>query len=286
MTSLSLAKIIPDQVINEGATYKPLDFKAFLESSNVLEQLQFQAELEDGRALPKGLICTREGVLSGIPAQGTEGSYKVVLKVTDIEGNQITAAFNLIIKLANVTQPHSLLKELKQQVWAAVGQGQPIPTLPDTDHLLDCSVTPAEYYYLLERYAYLIIWDANNMSFPGRLVKLNLAGVSDKFQVYDRGSCIVASPKDLYRHDRTPHDALVTSRAMAEEVFKRGWIIEFSGFDKMVRAAWVRLQLLSAQHNKNVEILHYMPESEDRLIYDREIAAQVSQKLSSGQGLE
>jgi hypothetical protein len=284
MASLSLAKPIPDQVINEGASYKPFDFKVFLTSAGALGSLQFQADLADGQALPKGLICTQDGILSGIPAQGAEGSYRVRLKITDIEGGVLVTSFNLVIKPANVAQPHSLLRELKQQVWAAVGQGQPIPTMPDIDHLLGSSITAAEYYHLLERYAYLIIWDADNMSFPGELVKLNLMGASDKFQVYDRGSCIVASPKDLYTHDRTPHDALITSRAMAEEAFKRNWTIEFSGFDKMVRAACVRLHVLSAQHQRKVSILHYALQPDDMMIYSREVAADASKKPAPGQG--
>lgn len=282
MASLSLAKTIVDQVINEGAVYKPLDFKNFLLPTNA--QPQFQAELADGRPLPQGLICTREGVLSGIPAKDTEGIYRVVLKIMDLDGSEITTQFNLTIKSVNTAQPHSLLNDLKSQVWAAAGKGQPIPTLPDIENLFNLPLAPAEYYYLLERYAYLIIWDAKNMNFPAKLVKLNLAGASDKFQIYDRGSCIVGTPKDLFNYDRTPHDALMTARAMADEVYKRGWTIEFSGFDKMVRAAWVKLQILGAQNQKFIEVLHYVARPGDSMIYNIEIEAKASRKLAPGQG--
>ena len=58
-----------------------------------------------------------------------------------------------------------------------------------------------------------------------------------------------------------------TAKVIAREVYKRGWTIEFAGFNKMVRAAWVELQVLGDAHGKQLEILHYNPSSEDLKLY-------------------
>lgn len=280
MAALILAKAIPDQVINEGAAYKPLDFKQFIQATDARSQLRFQAGLADGSSLPQGLICTSDGVLSGIPARGTEGSYVVVIKAEDIEGESLTANFNLLVKAVNIAQQTDLLRDLKSQVWEAVGKGQPLPEMPDLKTLFNWPITPFDIYYLLERFAYLTIWDAYNPDAPSKAKLLTLKTASVHYNVFDRGSCIVGAPKDLFSSARTPRDALITARAMAEEVHNRGWTIEFSGFDKMVRAAWVKLQVLGKQKGKYIEILHYAAPPEDAVIYTKEISALGEQKPS------
>lgn len=279
MASFNSLKPVPNQVVNEGAVFKPLDFKGFIEIPDTRTQFRFQAELEGGASLPQGLICTSDGVLSGIPARGTEGSYQVIVKVIDLnEGDELAIRFQLLINETLVASQQDLLKDLKAQVWEAVGKGQPLPTLPDLGGLFQWPVTPFDVYYLLERFAYLTVWDAYNMDAPGKPQPLKLSGASEHYRVVDRGSCLVASPIDLFSEQRTPRDALITARALADEVYKRGWTIEFSGFDKMVRAAWVRLQVLGNQNNKFLEILHYAAPAEDTMIYNREMKALSDQK--------
>jgi len=260
-------------VINEGAAYKPFDLKEFIQIPDPRSQVRFQAGLEDGRPLPQGLICTSEGVLSGIPAKGTEGSYIVLIKAQDIEGEELATQFNLTINPVKIVQQQDLLRDLKAQVWEAVGKDQPLPVMPDLGGIFNWPITPFDVYYLLERFAYLTIWDAYNLDSPGKAKPLILKEASSHYQVFDRGSCLVASPKDLFTYARTQKDALITARALAEEVYNRGWTIEFSGFDKMVRAAWVRLQILGKQKGKFLEILHYTASPEDSMIYTKEIGA-------------
>ncbi len=285
MPAMILTKAIPDQIVNEGGVLKPFDLKEFIQIPDPRSQVRFQAGLEDGRPLPKGLICTGEGALSGIPAQGTEGSYVVVIKAQDVEGEELVTSFNLTIKPVKTTEQQDLLRDLKSQVWEAVGKGQPVPALPDLGGIFNWPITPFDVYYLLERFAYLTIWDAYNLDPPGKLLPLNLKGASSHYQVVDRGSCLVASPKDLFSYTRTPQDALITARALADEVYNRGWTIEFSGFDKMVRAAWVRLQILGKQKGKYLEILHYTASPEDSIIFTKEIVALRESKPSpKGQG--
>jgi hypothetical protein len=150
--------------------------------------------------------------------------------------------------------------EEKQAIWQAILQGQ---TIPEIQSLMDRPITHQEIYYLLGRMAYFVIWDAHNPAPAGELYPLRLQGIEEHFNVYDRGSCIVATPKHLFDHNRTLLHAVNVSQAMAHEVFKRGWTVEFGGFDKMVRAAWVEFELLSEKYEKPVKYSYFNPSPHD-----------------------
>lgn len=261
--SLRLIKPIPAQIVNEGATYGPLNLKDFIQSES---KMYLRAELADGQPLPKGLICTSEGIINGIPAKDTQGSYKVIVVAVNDETEELSTEFDFTInpRLTMDNDANELFRKLKSEVWDALGKNLP---LPDMAEILNRPITLTEIYYLLQRFATLTIWDVYNLDYPGEKILLNLEGVSPHYQVYDRGCCIVGTPKDLFSHQRTLEDAMKTARAMAREVYKRGWVIEFAGFDKMVRSAWVELQLLGEQYGKPLEILHYTPSPGDVKIY-------------------
>lgn len=264
--ALSLQKPVPAQIVNEGATFGPLNLQDFFQSDS---QMTFRAELANGEPLPKGLICVREGIINGIPAAGTQGSYKVIVVVTNAEVETLTSEFDFTINPRLVmSDKDQLYSKIKAEVWDALGKNLPLPELGD---VLNRPVTATEVYYLLQQFATLTIWDVYNLDYPGEKTLLNLEGVSEYYDVYDRGCCIVGTPKDLFSHERTVEDALKTARVMAREVYKRGWVIEFAGFDKMVRVAWVELQLLAEKHGKALEILHYNPSPNDLKIFDAEL---------------
>jgi hypothetical protein len=279
MASLSLKKPIPAQIVNEGATFGPLNLHDFIQSEN---KMTIRAELVDGQPLPKGLICTTDGIINGIPAADTQGSYKVMIFVTNEETEELTTEFDFTInpRLSMGDEKNQIYSKLKAEVWEALGKNLP---LPDLAELLNRPITLTEIYYLLQRFATLTIWDVYNLDYPGEKNLLNLEGVSKHYHVYDRGCCIVGAPKELFSHERTLADAMNTARAMAREVYKRGWVIEFAGFDKMVRSAWVELQLLSEQHGKPLEILHYNPSMADVKIFDAELKGKQSTGLTPGQ---
>lgn len=150
--------------------------------------------------------------------------------------------------------------EEKQAVWEAILQGQ---TIPELQALIDRPISHQEVYYLLSRISYFVIWDANNPAPAGALHALALQGASEHFNVYDRGSCIVATPKHLFDHNRTLQHGVHTAQAMAREVFQRGWTVEFGGFDKMVRAAWVKFEILSQEFGKPVSYSYFQPTPHD-----------------------
>jgi len=259
---------IPPQLINEGASYGPFALYDFIQWPEGMEPipLRFEAEIADsGQSLTKGLICTEDGLLSGIPARGTQGTYEILLTAISGTGEKWTTTFKLTIKpslTASVTSDEYV--QLKSKVWEALDQGLP---MPDLEALYSLPITIAEIYYLLERWATLKIWDAYNLEPAGEKHLLQLEGASPHYNVYDRGSCLVASPKDLFSHERTSEDALMTARAMAREVYKRGWAIEFAGFDKMVRAAWIEVQHQGDKHGRPLEIVNFTPTEDDMKLY-------------------
>lgn len=270
-----LNEAIPRQVVHEGAALGPLYLGDFIHSPQDemlgdAPPIRFTAELSDGRALPSGCICTSEGLLTGLPANGTHGQY-TILVTADNGAGSFQTEFELTILERNLMEEgSSYFTHLKSRVWEALGNNLP---LPEIQELFDRPLTVIEVYYLLQRFATLTIWDVYNLDPPSDKKLLTLPGVSEHYNVYDRGSCLVGAPKDLFSHERNLQDALQTAKAMAAEVFKRGWTIEFAGFDKMSRAGWVELQVLADRHGKSIEILHYQPSTNDFKLYEKEVAA-------------
>lgn len=267
-----LIKAIPPQIVNEGAAFGPLNLNNFIQSPAESGVVQFVAELSDGRALTKGLICTSNGTLSGIPALGTQGTYELVILAKNASDAPLTTKFTLTIKeRISMVQGHQYFTDLKSKVWEALGQDLP---LPEMGNLVERPLTLVEVYYLMQRFATLTVWDVNNLESPSDKIVLQLEGTSKHFQIYDRGSCLIGAPKDLFSYDRTLEDALQTARVMAREVYKRGWVVELAGFNKMVRASWVEAQLLASKYGKPLEILHYQPTEADQRLYQAQEKAQ------------
>lgn len=262
---------IPAQIINEGASYS-FNLSDFIQSPNAASgKVRFRAELADGQSLPEGLICTPEGLVTGIPADDTQGAYNIVIMAENDSGIPFTTSFMLTIKertkLEDINQHFT---DLKAKIWEALGEGLP---LPDLTELMNRPLTHDDIYYLLKRFATLKIWDVYNLDPPSEPKPLDLPGASNHYHVYDRGCYIVGAPKDLFSYERTLEDALLTAKAMANEVYKRAWTVEFTGFGKMARASWVELQILSDKNDKPIEIIHYNPTSKDILLYEAESKA-------------
>lgn len=259
MSAPIVIKPIPAQVINEGAAYGPFNLKDYIQG----ESINFSAALDNGNALPTGMICTADGTLTGIPAKHSQGIYHVVITAENAEGS-VDAEFDMTIKAGLTDRPANYFDELKSQIWEAVGNNLPIP---DLGELANRPISIVEYYYLLERWGILRVWDAFNLDPPGELHLLNLEGTSKHFNVYDRGSCIVAVPKDLFSHERTLLDGIVTAQAVAREVYKRGWTVELVGLDKYTRSAWLEIQHLGDQYGKQLEVINYQVSPQDVKLY-------------------
>lgn len=257
-----LTKPIPNQIVNEGAAYGPFNLNDYIKSES--GPLRFQGELLTGEALPKGFICTASGILSGIPSDGTQGVYDILITAENDSDTPLTTQFSLTIKERLAIRDKEFFDHLKSQIWEAVGMDMPIPEFAE---LYTRPITDVEIYHLLQRYATFTIWDAYNLDAPGEKIELKLEGMSPHYVAYDRGSCIICAPRDLFTYERTLEDGLQSARAVAREVYKRDWVIEFAGFDKLIRAAWVELQLLGEKHGKMLEILHYEPSADDMRIY-------------------
>lgn len=268
-------KSIPPQIVNELASYGPFDLKLFIQSPDGA-LLRFHAELKDGQALPKGMILTGDGILTGIPGSGTQGIYEVVVHAENDSGNLQTNMV-LTIKPSMGNKESDYLDKLKSQVWGALQQQLPIPEL---GALLELPITQLDIYYLLERWGTLTIWDAFNLDPPSEKILLNLPGVSKHYNVYDRGSSLIMCPKDLFSYERTILDGMQTIKAMAAEIYKRGWTIEMAGLDKWTHAAWVELQYLGDLNGKHLEIINYTPTNEELKAYNMRTAHTIGPDLS------
>lgn len=263
MSAPVLIQPIPSQVINERAAYGPFDLKAFIQVSEGSQPARFTGELQNGDALPKGMICTEDGILTGIPGKETHGNYEFLVTAENEEGKlQTTMTFT--IKPSLLSAGSDYFDQLKSEVWDALGKDLPIPDLAE---LYNRPITPLEIYYLMERWGTLTVWNANDLEPAGEKKLLTLVDASKHYHVYDRGSCLVASPKDLFSSARTLEDGLQTARAVAREVFKRGWAIQMAGFDKFLRAAWVEVQLLGDKHGKKLEVINYSPTYNEVKVY-------------------
>jgi hypothetical protein len=263
---------IPDQVVSEGASYQFFLGDYVQSPDEASGNVQFYAELADGQALPAGVMCMPDGMLTGLPANGTQGRYDILVMAENDSGIPLTVQFVLTIKeRIKIDETSQHFTQLKAKIWEALGEGLPLPDLGD---LLNRPITHEDIAYLLERFATLKIWDVYNLDPTSEPVLLNLPGVSKHYNVYDRGCYIVAAPKDLYNEERTSADALITAKAMAAEVHKRGWTVEFTGFAKMAKAAWVELQVLGKKTGKEIEVIRYDPDPADLRLIEAEVNAE------------
>lgn len=259
--------------------------------------LLYTIETEDG-FLPLDLDYTITGLVYGVcrPPALALSPYKIIVTVSNGSDTPLVTHFDLSVlpalspedewapdntmldefeksfqldedeeralleALKAESEKNGVFTEEKQAIWEAIIQGQEIPELKA---LMDRPISHEEIYYLLSRMSYFVIWDANNSAPAGALQALALKGASELFNVYDRGSCLVATPKQLFDHNRTLRHGVLTAQAMANEVFQRGWRVEFGGFDKMVRAAWVEFELLSQQFGKPVSYSYFQPSPQD-----------------------
>lgn len=154
----------------------------------------------------------------------------------------------------------------KQKVWQAILEEK---SIPEIQSIFDREITYEEIYHLISRFAYFAIWNADNPDNPGEKQRLLLEGASEHFDVYDRGSCIVSAPKQLFDHARTLQHGIDTAKAMAREVLSRGWKVEFGGYDKMVRAAWVEMEAHAELQNKETAYAHFFPTDQDFQLLDQ-----------------
>ena len=270
-----LIKPIPAQVVNERAAFGPFDLKEFIQVAEGSPKARFSAILKSGASLPTGMICTEDGIITGIPAKDTQGNYEIIVSAEN-EAGDAQAEFVLAIKPSLVTSGGEYMDKIKAQVWSALHQNLPIPNI---EEMYTQPITDLEIYYLLDRWASITIWDAFNLELPTEKKILTLEGVSSHFDVYDRGSCLVATPKDLFSHERTIEDGLRTARVLAGEAYRRDWTVQLVGFEKLTRAAWVEFQRLGDIHGKRLEVVGYEPSLDDVKLY-------TDQSLNSGMGME
>lgn len=303
-----LVRPIPKQYATIGSPFR-LDARDYIQHPQGADApLIFTACGEDNFPLPKGLECTKDGVLQGAPAKGSfrPQGYVLTIEVETEVGRVLLVDVELMIarsirldnieaaqdqgqdsgdandfdeaidvdqkELAKLAEriEEEILNEAemdrdKKKVWQAIFDEK---SVPDIQSIFDRDITYDEIYHLMGRFAYFVIWNADNPNGAGDMQRLLLEGASEHFNVYDRGACISAAPKQLFDHARTLHHAINTAKAMAREVLNRGWRVEFGGFDKMVRSAWVEMEAVAEKQNKETAYAHYFPSDQDYELLD------------------
>lgn len=120
--------------------------------------------------------------------------------------------------------------------------------------------TEQEIYRLQELFASFIIWNANDLSLADKGREIQIKEAHSSFLTFEFEVCIVATPDKLYDHGRGVAEAVQTARAMADYIFEKGWDkLEFSGYDKMARAAWHRNQENMMRYGYEVEVVNFTP---------------------------
>ena len=237
--------------ITEGRDMRPFDAKRCLPED--YEANAFVVDTLNGVNLPGGLSLDEHGVLRGVPVMGTSSGspYKITVDIND-EAMQLP----LEIHIGEQLRPDQIAYR-QGKIWKAFEEGGDIPA--DILALVDRPVTKQDVYHLVERYASFTVWNSEDLRLAENGRKVKVDGVSEKFNIYDFDVCLVASPVDLLDDTRGLQDALTTARAMAKEVHRRRWHVEFSGFDRMAYAAFLEIQSLNSKSRHKTTIKKYTP---------------------------
>lgn len=276
----------------------PIDLKTFVVNPTN-HSLRITSESVMGGDLPAGLVCSPEGVLSGIPARGTASEIpNDILVFVECEG-ALPLTFDIYLTIYPAENLSVILPEneatamfkadaerMKEEYGIDLGQLENFWGLfsddlshPDLKEFLTRKIKPADIYYLLGRFATLTIWNADDVSPADEGQMIQLKEASPHFFVYDFKVALIATPKDLYEASRTLEDALQTARAMVLEVQRRKWNVQLAGYDKMVTAAWVeanRLNDLKQGHAIKVE--YYSPTPTDQHILQYSLGKQTAKR--------
>ncbi|OGT30883.1 MAG: hypothetical protein A3E87_07840 [Gammaproteobacteria bacterium RIFCSPHIGHO2_12_FULL_35_23] len=248
-----IAEVKPIKV-NEDSPIQPLELNSYLENPTN-QPLKFSATLATGESLPTWLSFSEAGVLAGKPPVGAARPLPYLIKVLAITPDK-KLELNFEIRVYKPKTAEEIAKS-RQEAWQALAKQGVLPE--SIQEIIERPVTSADIYYLLSRFASFTVWNAEDMRLAVNGKLIQVAGASDKFNIYDFEVCLVITPKDLYSHDRGLGDALKTARAATQEVYRRKWHIELGGFDKMADAAWYEAYDLNKRGEHQMEIRNYEP---------------------------
>lgn len=240
--------------VNAGSLIRSRDFSVYIENSTNAE-MSFEASVDGNSPLPEGLSFSKEGVLSGTPNAKTarDMPYEIVVKV-DTSTDQLTFNFSLyIFKTVTIDE----IKEIRLDTWRELAENGIVPE--DMQEVINRPTTKQDIYHLLQRFATFTVWNADDLRLADIGEMVEVKGISKHYNVYDFEVCLVATPKELYSHNRTLGDSLETAKAMVRDVHKRGWHVEFGGFDRMATAAWYEVRKTNATNQHQMEVRNYQP---------------------------
>ena len=215
--ALKLKQTIPLLQVNEDSELTPIDLNTYIDNPDNV-QLRFNATLTDGQSLPDNITVNEEGVLSGDAEAKTakESPYNVTV-IAQCEGVE-PLFFDIQLKINSSLNPdeekeEGVNLENKKNEFADYWEKFAKKLeLPDLDALLSRKVSASEVYYLLGRFATLVIWNSDDLTPANEGKLIEIEGSSDHYSVYDFDIALVASPKELYNGDRCLNDSLLTAK--------------------------------------------------------------------------
>jgi hypothetical protein len=138
--------------------------------------------------------------------------------------------------------------------------------IKDPRNLETWPVQKDDIRYLLDRFGWLIFWNADDLSPPGELQPIELDNSSPHYLIYDRGSCLVATPAELFSDERAHHDCLNTACAMIDETARREWTVQMAGPASALRIAWMHAQFIP---DNQMQFLGFSPDATLIRLYHR-----------------
>lgn len=246
---MTLKYLVPTIFAQEGSTIESVDLKKFVAAEDNIAAIQYSLDALESSPLPSGIQFSSSGIISGTLESNTAKfkPYECIFIAKTSKTDYVKIPVTFIVykrTILSADKEKKLLEiyEAFDNFWKISDAELP---LPDIGSILEREVTTQDIYYLLGRFATLIVWNADDLSSPQNGKLITIEGMSDKFSVYDFGSALVTIPKQLFTSQRGLRDTIIAAQAVAQEVHKRRWNIDIAGYDKMVSATWVEIQKLN-----------------------------------------
>lgn len=207
-------------------------------------------------ALPAGLELTPEGILRGMPP--AESVALTPYRISMVASNESGARFEFLLEL--LVLPALGIEEIrtrKAKIWEQLAKFGEIRQIP-TD-ILTRPVSPEEIAYLLQRYAYFVVWNAEDLRLADQGKIVALPDLNEHYVAYDFDVCLLISPKELFSSYRVISHGDQAARVIIQEAHRRQWQVEFGGHARMARIAWFEAQRLNQEGAHLMSIKNYQP---------------------------
>lgn len=207
-------------------------------------------------ALPAGLELTSEGFLRGIPSSVllTGSPHKIKILASENRGDNVE--FTVELYVFPPLTPDDI-RNRQTKIWDDLSKfGEIQQLLPE---LLSRPVSKEEIAYLLQRFAYFIVWNADDLRLADNGQAVEIEGLNEHYLAYNFDVCLLVTPKSLYDGNRVILHGDEAARSLIQEAHRRKWQVEFGGHPRMARIAWFEAQRLNEGSEFQMQVKNYTP---------------------------